>query len=72
MRKGGIFETYTECLKQLYVNNKEKYEKLFFFRHFSMNQFTIDLKQQAVQGEPVTKSLCRIGKAYRERILEKR
>jgi hypothetical protein len=71
MRKGGIFEAYTEKLKELYFDRKEMYNKLFIFRHFSMNQFTIDLKQQALPGESVKKSLERIGKGYRKRILEK-
>ena len=68
MKKGGIFEVYTETLKELYADN-EMYKQIFFFRHFSMNQFTIDLKQQALPGETVVKSLRRIGKAYRERVL---
>jgi hypothetical protein len=70
MRKGGIFEAYTEKLKELYFDRKEMYKQLLFFRHFSMNQFTIDLKKQALSGESVTKSLMRIGNAYRKRILE--
>ena len=70
MRKGGIFEVYTEKLKELYANNKEMYKQLYFYRHFSMNQFTIDLKQQAKPGENVIKSLERIGEGYRVRILE--
>ena len=69
MRKGGIFDSYTEKLKSLYANNKEMYNRLFFYRHFSMNQFTIDLKQQAKQGESVKKSLERIGEGYRRRII---
>ncbi len=70
MRKGGIFDSYTEKLKDLYAGNKEMYKQLFFYRHFSMNQFTIDLKQQAKPGESVKKSLERIGEGYRVRILE--
>jgi hypothetical protein len=69
MRKGGIFDSYTEKLKDLYASNKEMYNQLFFYRHFSMNQFTIDLKQQAKSGESVKKSLERIGEGYRKRIL---
>jgi len=69
MRKGGIFDSYTEKLKSLYANNKEMYNRLFFYRHFSMNQFTIDLKQQAKPGESVKKSLERIGEGYRRRII---
>jgi hypothetical protein len=34
-----------------------------------MNQFTIDLKQQAARGEPIDKALDRIGTAYRKRFL---
>ncbi|MCL2196454.1 MAG: hypothetical protein FWB77_02440 [Treponema sp.] len=69
MRKGGIFEVYTEYLKNIYADKKELYNQIFFYRHFSMNQFTIDLKQQVQEGESVAKSLKRIGKTYRERIL---
>jgi len=69
MRKGGIFETYTEELKKLYADKTTMYKQLFFYRHFSMNQFTIDLKQRANSGENLQESLERIGTEYRERIL---
>ena len=69
MKKGGIFELYTEKVKELYAKKPEFYKQLLFFRHFSMNQFTIDLKKQALPKEPVEKSLIRIGSAYRQRIL---
>ena len=69
MRKGGIFEVYTETLKKLYSGRENLYKQIYFYRHFSMNQFTIDLKQQALPGETAAKSLKRIGEAYRERIL---
>jgi len=69
MKKGGIFEVYTETLKSLYANRERMYKQIFFYRHFSMNQFTIDLKQQALPDESVTKNLWRIGTGYRERIL---
>ena len=72
MRKNGIFEVYTEKLKELYADKQEMYKQIYFYRHFSMNQFTIDLKKQAVPGETVVESLRRIGAAYRERILEER
>jgi len=71
MKKGGIFEVYTESLKKLYAGESEMYKKIYIFRHFSMNQFTIDLKQQTLPGETVSKSLKRIGTAYRKRILGK-
>jgi len=70
MKKGGLFEVYTEALKELYADKQEMFKQLFIFRHFSMNQFTIDLKQQALPGETAAKSLKRIGEAYRQRILK--
>jgi len=69
MRKGGIFETYTEELKTLYSDKKEMYKQVFIYRHFSMNQFTVDLRKRTQGGESVSKALKRIGKAYVERIL---
>jgi len=71
MRKKGLFEIYTEELKTLYADRDELYKHIFIYRHFSMNQFTIDLKQQAAAGETLTKTLKRIGAAYRKRILGK-
>jgi hypothetical protein len=65
MKKGGIFEAYTEALKNHYPDR----EQLFIYRHFSMNQFTIDLHRQAAPGESVRETLDRIGRAYRLRIL---
>jgi len=69
MKKGGIFEIYTNRLKELYADKPELYKQLYFYRHFSMNQFTIDLNKQTQKGETVAKTLKRIGQAYRKRIL---
>jgi hypothetical protein len=70
MKKGGIFETYTETLKSLYAAGAQPLrQRLFFYRHFSMNQFTIDLHKQAQAGEELARSLDRIGTAYRMRVL---
>jgi hypothetical protein len=65
MKKGGIFEVFTETLRSVPGLS----ERVLFFRHFSMNQFAIDLKQNAISGEPVTETLGRMGAAYRKRIL---
>jgi hypothetical protein len=70
MRKGGIFEVYTEALRELSAQ-PAMVEPLLFYRHFSMNQFTIDLRQQSLPGETVRETLARIGTAYRERVLGK-
>ena len=65
MRKGGLFEIYTDEVNLLFADNKQ----IFIYRHFSMNQFTIDLKKRMLPGEPVKKALARIGTDYRKRIL---
>ncbi|MDR2739346.1 MAG: hypothetical protein LBB68_05900 [Treponema sp.] len=66
MKKRGVFEAYTEALKKMPAALGEE---LFFYRHFSMNQFTIDLHKQAKRGETTARTLARIGTAYRERVL---
>ncbi|MDR0760812.1 MAG: hypothetical protein LBF74_12025 [Treponema sp.] len=71
MRTGGIFETYTETLRSLYKRRPKRRAELFFYRHFSMNQFTIDLRQKSRSGENTEQALIRIGAAYRERVLGK-
>ena len=69
MKSGGIFEIYTERLKEIYKTREDLFNQIYIYRHFSMNQFTIDLKTQAVDTEKTASSLKRIGKAYRERFL---
>jgi hypothetical protein len=69
MKKGGIFEAYTDRLKELYADKPDLYKQLYIYRHFSMNQFTIDLNKQAQKGETTAKTLKRLGQAYRKRIL---
>jgi len=68
MRKKGLFEVYTNTLKNLYTNN-DLFRHIFIYRHFSMNQFTIDLKRQSIPGENIIKNLENIGIAYKQKIL---
>jgi hypothetical protein len=69
MKKGGVFEVYTDRLKEEYARLPRRREELFFYRHFSMNQFTIDLRRQTHAGETVEETLKRMGAAYRERVM---
>jgi hypothetical protein len=69
MKKGGVFEVYTDCLKEEYARLPRRREELFFYRHFSMNQFTVDLKRQTRAGETVEETLKRMGASYRERVM---
>ncbi|MDR2184749.1 MAG: hypothetical protein LBO80_03645 [Treponema sp.] len=80
MKRGGVFEIYTETVQELYdprrrqnettaSRRRDLWKALFLYRHFSMNQFTIDLRQQARDGESPEDALRRIGAFYRKRIL---
>jgi hypothetical protein len=68
MKKGGIFESYTETLKELYQAHPLR-DQIYLYRHFSMNQFTMDLRQKSVPEESLAQNLARAGAAYRRRIL---
>ena len=69
MKQGGIFAAYTECLRDSYLHEKKLKEDVRLYRHFSMNQFTIDLNRQALESESLEESLDRIGRAYRAKFL---
>ena len=69
MKRGAIIEVYTETIMELYANQRARKGEVFLYRHFSMNQFTIDLHKQAAAGETVQETLDRTGAAYRERVL---
>jgi hypothetical protein len=69
MKKNGIFGTYTETLKSLCEANPQFKSNVFLYRHFSMNQFTIDLNRKRRPGETTEKTLYQIGTYYRRRIL---
>jgi hypothetical protein len=70
MTPRGIFWPYTAALQTLYPPTAPATKTLFFYRHFSMNQFTIDLHRQATPHEPVPATLTRTGTTYRHRILD--
>lgn len=68
MKKGGVFAAYTEELKTIYESTALR-ELVFVYRHFSMNQFTIDLNRQAAPNETPAQTLARTGAAYRKKYL---
>jgi hypothetical protein len=69
MKKKGLFEIYTDAIKSLYPEAETLRQKILLYRHFSMNQFTIDLNQRKMQDESTETALMRIGEEYRLRIL---
>ncbi|MDR2842105.1 MAG: uracil-DNA glycosylase family protein [Spirochaetaceae bacterium] len=70
MRKNGIFEVYTDTLKGILKKNTGFKENVFVYRHFSMNQFTIDLNKNLKPNETIAETLLKIGIKYRERIFD--
>ncbi len=69
MKKKGLFESYTNTIQSLYPPSEDMRTNIFLYRHFSMNQFSIDLNQKKSQNETASDALTRIGKEYRLRIL---
>ncbi|HOK00241.1 MAG TPA: hypothetical protein PLW34_11855 [Termitinemataceae bacterium] len=68
MSKGKLFWPYTEHLLRFYEQDPLSYSRLFLFRHFSMNQFIIDLARHRTNNEPVPETLRRLGEMYRKRV----
>jgi hypothetical protein len=69
MKSGRVFEPFTAALKAHYGPENPLREGILLYRHFSMNQFTIDLRRQWRPGENVEAALERIGEGYRKRML---
>lgn len=68
MKKNGIFEVYTNSVRAMMQDGRIDRNKIFCYRHFSMNQFTIDLNKKREKNENVNDALLRIGQDYRARI----
>ncbi|MDR2659066.1 MAG: uracil-DNA glycosylase family protein [Spirochaetaceae bacterium] len=70
MKKNGIFESYTAALRGLILSGIVDKNSVYIYRHFSMNQFTIDLRQKMQKyASGAVETLRRIGTEYREKIL---
>ncbi|MDR1362968.1 MAG: hypothetical protein LBJ35_02830 [Spirochaetaceae bacterium] len=71
MKKRGIFETYAAETQDLIRRGDLDKNNVFLYRHFSMNQFTIDLRKKTrLDDACVAETLRRIGTGYRRKILD--
>lgn len=61
-----IFEQYWQTLKSLYEKNTK--DNFFCFQHFSMNRFTIDLKQNYNDELSLSENLKQLGAKHRKKI----
>ena len=66
----GLFRPYAEALTAAYAKTRvEERETVLLFRHFSMNQFAIEMKEKRDLSRPLPDELARIGARNRKRIL---
>jgi hypothetical protein len=70
MKKNGIFAEYTSRLQEIYADAPELRKQVYLYRHFSMNQFTIELNQRlTADGGSLQDTLQSIGRAHAQAIL---
>lgn len=72
MKKRGIFEPYTDALQDLIRDGTLDRNDVFLYRHFSMNQFTIDLRKKSppnASAQCAAETLRQTGTDYRKKIL---
>jgi len=70
--KGKLFEPFSTAMAKEYgadTSSVAAAGNIFLFRHFSMNQFSADIRMRTIQGESTGDALQRIGSYYREREL---
>lgn len=70
LRERGLFSAYAEALAEAYSGAPRRLlGRVWLFRHFSMNQFAIEVKEKADPGRPLLEELARIGVENRKRVL---
>ena len=65
-----IFVEYRDTLRDCYKGHEEAWNKVFVYQHFSMNRFSIDLKNymSAHEGMGLKESLVELGKIHKSEI----
>jgi hypothetical protein len=69
-KMAALLAGFFAALRDLLRHGALDKNSVFLYRHFSMNQFTIDLRQKIQPDESVASALHRIGAAYHDRILQ--
>ena len=71
LKKRGLFLEYRDALKNSY-GSSPAWDKVFVFQHFSMNRFSIDLKEFMKKHPdlPIVESAHILGKLHRQEIFE--
>jgi hypothetical protein len=69
LKDGGLFEPYRDELARRLARAPEQVlASVWAFNHFSMNQFSIELKRKARRGESLVETLARVGAENRKRV----
>lgn len=69
LKEKGIFEKYKTCLKSAYEKlSPESWDKVYVFQHFSMNRFSIDLKDHFKEKESLLENIHRLGLLHKQEI----
>lgn len=70
VKKGKIFESYRDAFLKSFENEADAWERVFVFRHFSMNCFTSELNHFCASSsiESVKANLEMLGKVHRREI----
>ena len=80
LKPKGIFSVYKTALQELFNAEAGAFEKsfennfeksVFVYQHFSMNRFTIDLKEKSKQGLSLAENLREVGQLHRQEIFGK-
>ncbi|MCQ2592751.1 MAG: hypothetical protein MJ188_08190 [Treponema sp.] len=68
----GFFLPYRDELKKNYLCNKEIWERVFVFQHFSMNRFSIDLKDfmRADENLNLMDAIHRLGEKHKTEVFD--
>jgi hypothetical protein len=66
----GIFIPYRNAMRDAYSSNKKAWNSVFVYQHFSMNRFSIDLRQyrQEHPGMSLSETLEQLGHMHRDEI----
>lgn len=70
LKEGHFFCPYRDALKAAYSTNPTAWDKVFVYQHFSMNRFSIDLKEFSQQnpGLSLMNQLTTLGTGHKNEI----
>lgn len=68
LKQKGLFTEYKNEIAEQYKNDEKNLKELLVFQHFSMNRFTIDLKNHFDESKNLEENLINLGTLHRKEI----